>query len=116
MPDERDIAGESPSVHVILHDGIITFVSSTSAQVSGIPPERFHGKRAIDLVHEDDRDRLQRFTAPGWEGIIDVTFRVRDADGAWSWRHAEGVRTIERDGTGNTIISLRRIDPPDAAT
>jgi PAS domain-containing protein len=111
MSDDNT-ASEQPPVHVILHDGVITFVSSTSVQVSGIPPERFHGLRALDLVHDDDREPLLKFTAPGWEGIIEATFRVRDLDGNWSWRHAEGVRTIDPDGGSSTIVTLRKIDPP----
>jgi PAS domain S-box-containing protein len=115
MTEDRGRTTEPPVVHCILHDGVITFVSSTLLELSGLPPERFHGRRAIDLVHPDDCDALQRFREPGWEGIIDASFRVEDASGAWIWLRAEGVRTIDDDGSTSAILTLRQIDDPGAS-
>ena len=103
---------EPPLVHCILHEGVITFVSANSAQASGHPPERFQGRGWQEFVHPDDQAALLQFAAPDWEGIIDCTFRVQDADGAWTWRRAEGVRTIEADGKPSTIVTVRKIDEP----
>lgn len=114
MPDTRGHGAEPPLVHCILHDGVITFVSSTSVEVSGYPPERLHGRGWMEFVHPDDQPALMRFAGPDWEGIIEATFRVQDADGAWTWRHAEGVRTIESDGSASTIVTLKKIDDPAA--
>lgn len=101
-------------VHCITHDGIITFVSSTVREVSGLAPERFHGHHVFDLVHEDDRESLLRFGQPGWEGIIDARFRVQAADGAWIWLRAEGVRTVDADGHTSSIMTLRQVEAPDS--
>jgi PAS domain-containing protein len=112
MTSRPDAEPEAPRVHCILHDGVVTFVSAHSLEVSGLPPERFQGKRALDLVHPDDHEGIMPLFAPGWEGIIDARFRIQEADGAWTWRHAEGVRTIEADGHASTIVTLRKIDAP----
>jgi PAS domain S-box-containing protein len=113
MSEPRGHAAEPPLVHCILHEGVITFVSANSVQTSGHPPERFQGHGWLEFVHPDDQASLMQFAAPDWEGIIDATFRMQDADGAWTWRRAEGVRTIEADGKPSTIVTLRKIDAPD---
>jgi PAS domain S-box-containing protein len=96
-----------------LHEGVITFVSANSVDLSGHPPERFQQSHWTDVVHPDDHEPLMKFTAPDWEGIVDATFRVQDADGAWTWRRAEGVRTIEADGRPSVIVTVRKIDSPE---
>jgi PAS domain S-box-containing protein len=108
-----DSQGAEPlRVHCILHDGVVTFVSALAEQVSGLTPERFQGRAWHDIVHPDDREPLLRFSEPGWEGLIDATFRMQDADGAWTWRRAEGVRTIDAEGRPSSIITLQKIEPP----
>jgi PAS domain S-box-containing protein len=111
MKDAR-AQGTEPLVHCILHDGVITFVSANTADVSGFSAEHFQGRRWMEIVHPDDQPALMPFAAPDWEGIIDTTFRMQDANGGWTWRHAEGVRTIEADGHPSTIVTLRKIDEP----
>jgi PAS domain S-box-containing protein len=92
----------------VLHDGVVSFVSSASVDVSGISPEELHGRNALDFVHPDDRERLLPYFAPGWQGVIDARVRVRQADGSWQWRHVEGVRTLDADGHGSAVFKLTR--------
>jgi PAS domain S-box-containing protein len=112
MTERCDDRAEQPTVHCITHDGVITFVSSTVREASGLAPERFLGRPVLELVHTDDLEALQRFGAPGWEGIIDARFRVQAQDGEWIWLRAEGVRTVEADGHTSAIMTLRQIEPP----
>ncbi len=110
---KQPATGDSPPVYFIVRDGVISFASSTSIDVSGIAPEQLQGRMALDLVHPDDRARMLAYLAPGWEGVIDDTVRVEDAKGVWHWRRVEGVRTIEADGHASAVLTLTKVEGDD---
>jgi PAS domain-containing protein len=101
-------------VYCVLHDGKISHVSSSSLDVSGIPPEQFVGEPATEVVHPDDHPTIARLLAPGWAGSFSERIRVRDADGSWSWRLMSGVRTMDDEGHASATVRLRRIAEPKA--
>jgi PAS domain S-box-containing protein len=99
-------------VHVMLKNGVVTFVGSNSQSVSGHAPGHFEGRHVRDLVHPDDLPRIEVLVAPGWTGRFSERFRVQERDGVWTWRQAEGVRTVDAAGEPRAIMELRKIDPP----
>jgi hypothetical protein len=118
MPVEQPSPGPAApqDVHCVLHDGIVTFVSSATTLASGFPPEHFHGMHVSQVVHPDDLMQLDRYLAPGWTGEIRATFRVLGIKGRWNWRFAQGVRTADSTAHYNAVIVLREVDPPSVST
>lgn len=102
------------AIHVVVHNGLITFVGADCTDLAGHPPDYFHGRHVHELVHPDDRVRLDRTFVPGWTGRFTEHFRVQEASGDWTWRRADGVRTMDASGP-HTVMELRTIDgpPPD---
>ncbi len=107
MPD-ADHPNEPIPVFCVTHDGIVTFVSSTSLDVGGLSPERFHGRHIFDLVHPDDRHRVEPLLAPGWAGRFDEILRIQEADGTWSPRRVQGIRTISASQGASAAMTLRK--------
>ncbi len=112
MPDDWAL----PAVYCILHEGIVTFVSSACDRVSGHSFQHFSGRQAFDLVHPEDKANIEAYFLEGWEGAFQTSFRLQDADGAWTWRRADGVRTIDPNGQPSAIAALRKIDAPPAGS
>ena len=75
QPDKR--ATSPPPVFCVLHEGIVTFVSSSSVDVSGLAPESFKGRAAIEIVHPADRPRVSPYLEPGWSGTFKEQVRVQ---------------------------------------
>ena len=103
-----------PLVFCVLHDARVSFVSSTAQEVSGISPERFHGQLAMDLVHPDDRPRIAPFFEAEWSGAFEESVRLQDADGGWTWRRVNGVRTIDAGGRPSAALTVKKTRMPDA--
>jgi PAS domain S-box-containing protein len=103
---------EPPSVYCVLHEGVVTFVSSTSTAVGGFAPEHFHGLHVSAVIHPDDVAHVERFLEPGWTGEISAMVRVQESDGQWSWRAAEGVRTRDPQGKHSAAVVLRKVAWP----
>ena len=100
-------------VHFILHEGVISFVSSASVEASGISPEELKGRPVLDLVHPDDHEQLLQYFAPGWEGVLQAMVRVQDVRGEWQRRRVEGVRTLDTEGHASAVFTLTKVDPFD---
>jgi PAS domain S-box-containing protein len=80
-------------------DGCITWVSPSSISVLGFADTEPIGMHFVDLLHYDDRERVQRSfdqlaRRPG--PAEPLQFRIRHEDG--SWRHFETLATNPRGG------------------
>jgi hypothetical protein len=91
---------------------VITFVGANCLEATGHPPDYLHGRHVHELIHADDQSRLNRVFVPGWTGRFSEHFRVRDASGEWTWRRADGVRTVDATGEPHTVMELRVADGP----
>ena len=117
MTQQPEPPGDSqqPVVSCLVRNGRISFVSPTSVDVSGLPPERFHGRLVWDLVHPDDQSLISRFLAVGWTGEIDVAVRIQDHDQAWTWRLVRGAREIDPSGQPSATLTLQKLEFPPTA-
>jgi PAS domain-containing protein len=93
------------AVYVVIHNGIVTFVGSNTMAVSGFAPEHFRGRH-------DDHDRVARLFKEGWTGRFSEHVRIQERDGNWTWRLADGVRTIDPSGEPHTVAELRKVEGP----
>jgi PAS domain S-box-containing protein len=106
------ILDSSPNVIYVyeLGSGRLVYVGGR-VSLLGYAPEQFRalaGPGLYELVHPDDRARLQATRQPlaeaGPEGVVEVELRARNADGSWRWLHCrEVVFTGVDGGTGQAL-------------
>jgi diguanylate cyclase (GGDEF)-like protein/PAS domain S-box-containing protein len=92
-------------------EGILTYVSPSSATVLGYQPAELVGTQARDLIHPDDVDRVERTAAEQFaRGVPEpVQYRARHRDG--SWRDFESVITdlIEEPSVQGVVTNARDV-------
>ena len=103
----------SPDVITALDDdGRIQYQSPAIERVLGYEQDELVGTDAIDLVHPDDRDRLQRELAEVAESddeeLVVQEYRARHADGSWVWLESI-TSTDEEYRDGGYVINSRDI-------
>ncbi len=92
-------------------EGIVTYVSPSSASVLGYEPADLVGTQARDLIHPDDVDRVERTAAEQFaRGVpAPIQYRARHRDG--SWRDFEAIVTdlIEEPSVLGVVTNARDI-------
>jgi diguanylate cyclase (GGDEF)-like protein/PAS domain S-box-containing protein len=106
------VQNSSDTTLVLGPAGVIVYASPATRSLLGREPGELLGRRASDLVHPDDRARVEpqlgellRAAAT----IDPLQFRILNRDG--SWRHAEAVITDMRDrpSVGGYVVNVRDI-------
>ncbi|SFB56174.1 PAS domain S-box-containing protein/diguanylate cyclase (GGDEF) domain-containing protein [Rhizobium sp. NFR07] len=85
-----------------------TFVSGASRDVLGYEPQELIGRAALDLVHEEDRDRVRELFRRTRD-IPDVgaeQYRVTRKDGTLLWVEVSGRRMADESGL---VFTMRNI-------
>ncbi len=100
---------ERPIVICVVEDGLISYASETTTEVSGFPPDWFRGRHVSELVHPDDHALLRPLAEEGWTGDFDVAVRLQDSDKRWTWRRVWGCRKVDEVGRPFAVVSLRKI-------
>src|SRR5687768_5910974 len=74
-------------IAILETDGVYKYVSPASKSILGISAEDLIGKKAMDYIHEDDRERVQHhFDLLDHQKAIHIgPFRVKDAYNNWRW-------------------------------
>src|SRR5579864_4395368 len=106
------VQNSTDTTFVIGAEGKILYASPATTSLFGRSPEEVVGLRATDLVHPEDRPRVESQLAAlvQTELVTDpVQFRVEHADG--TYRYAEAVVSILRDNpsVGGYVGNLRDI-------
>ncbi|RYF37237.1 MAG: PAS domain S-box protein, partial [Cytophagaceae bacterium] len=81
-------------VELLREDGTILYINPAVTRVLGFEPQELIGTNAFDLVHPQDRTRLQQELAEllaqgGVEGEVSA-YRCRDTHGRWRWFKSTG--------------------------
>jgi diguanylate cyclase (GGDEF)-like protein/PAS domain S-box-containing protein len=98
--------------------GVVQWLSPSVAEVLGYRPDELVGTCGLELMHPDDRDRVdeayQSLTAPG-DSTAPITARVLHRDG--TWRHFEVVFTNQpaQPGVAGVVVNVRAVDVADRA-
>lgn len=91
--------------------GRFLFASPNYKDVLGLAPEELLGKEALDLVHPDDRPRLEA----AFRKLLEVgyhrepPFRLRHADGTWCWVEVASRMYRTWRGEHRAVVSLRDV-------
>jgi diguanylate cyclase (GGDEF)-like protein/PAS domain S-box-containing protein len=100
-------------VAVISADSTLLYVNAAAARAVGSEPAWLIGRRMLDLVHTDDRPRIQREldqVAAGRPAAGSTIYRIR-ADGAHDWRTFESIadNLLDDSTVAGILISSRDI-------
>jgi PAS domain S-box-containing protein len=82
----RSILEASADIVTMVDGEVLRFVSPSVREILGHEPEALEGVAPLDLVHEDDRariDELFRQLESAGEGTLRTGCRLRHADGGW---------------------------------
>jgi diguanylate cyclase (GGDEF)-like protein/PAS domain S-box-containing protein len=98
---------------VIAADSTLLYVNPAAAHAVGNEPGSLVGRRMLDLVHADDRPRVQRElaqVAAGRRAGGSTTYRLR-ADATRHWRTFESIadNLLDHPGVAGILISSRDI-------
>ena len=106
----------SDVVYLLDEDRRITWVSPSITQSTGWLPEDLVGRLQSGLVHSEDHARVtEAFTASGDQPRA-VDFRLRQADGTYSWFSATARWATDDAGSvAGLVVGLRDIDAQVAA-
>jgi PAS domain S-box-containing protein len=87
--------------------GRFVFVSPSVLRLTGLSPEQLVGTPENDLVHPDDRDRVEQSAAAFFRGerAGEIEFRCCTRDGRYCWVAARG--QLLRDARGRPVGILR---------
>ncbi|WP_354698652.1 EAL domain-containing protein [Paraconexibacter sp. AEG42_29] len=82
-------------------DGTLTYVSPAAQALLGTAPDALLGHTLAALAHPDDRDRLEALVAHlgRTDAAVDITHRLRRADGRWLWVETL-LRAVKDPATG----------------
>lgn len=100
-------------VAVVSPDSTLLYVNLAAARAVGSGPAGLIGRRMLDLVHGDDRERIQRQleqVSAGRPPAGSTTYRLR-ADGAHDWRTFESIadNLLDDASVAGILISSRDI-------
>jgi PAS domain S-box-containing protein len=98
-------------VHILDEHGVVRYMSPSVEAVLGYTPEEMIGRVGHDLVHPDDRARMdegfeEAIRQTGAEQAVEVRLRHRDG----SWRTAEVRGKVLVDTTGARIAIVNSHD------
>lgn len=92
--------------------GVLTYASPSAARMLGYSPGDQIGRRMLDLVHPDDRDRVadelvRATTTPGISGVFQL--RIRTADGEWATLETTANNRLDDPAVQALVITARDI-------
>ena len=106
---QRAILGSISDVITVLdEDGTILYESPSLRRVLGWEPEELVGRSAFEMIHPDDRERVERAyrrVVETGEGPTKLEYRVRHADGGWRTLETRGMAAEGTDLRGTVVVS-----------
>jgi PAS domain S-box-containing protein len=92
-------------------DSVFVYISRSVRGLLGYEPEELLGTNGADLIHPDDRARVQKDFVRSPENptaVFTPPYRVRLKDGSYRWFEGSGVAYTRPDGSGPFTIGLLR--------
>ncbi len=99
-------------ITVVDPDGTITFQSPSVTRLLGYEAEELVGRRALDLIHEEDRAATARILAriAAAPGVIEkAEFRFRHKDGSWRRFEAIARNLVDEPAVAGIVINSRDV-------
>jgi len=106
------VENSSDAISLIAPDGLIFYASRPTTRILGYGLESYVGRRFLDFVHPEDRDRLSWVFAEwlGKPGVpVAAEYRYRHLDGSWRHLEAVGVNRLGEAGVGAIALNFRDV-------
>ena len=100
------------NISLINAEGILLWENPASIRTLDYKPDEFGGRNIFELVHPDDRQRIERPYAelvqtPGSRKRD--TFRLRHSDGSWHWVEAIVTNLLDQPSVNAIVVNYRDI-------
>ena len=103
----------SDIIRILDREGRIVFDTTASERLLSYPPGYTIGRSPMEFIHPDDlgmvKQELSKVYTSTNTGIL-TKFRIRKADGSYSWVESSGKNLIGVPGIDGVVINTRFID------
>lgn len=96
----------------------ITYFTPSAPAHVGMSAEEFRRHNALDLIHEDDRERIEKVFSDlaAHSGIVmNAEYRMRHRTKGFVWRHTVATNLLDDPAVGAIVINARDISERVAA-
>ncbi|MFN2196359.1 MAG: PAS domain S-box protein [Anaerolineales bacterium] len=100
-------------------DGNFLYISPACEQLLGYMPDELIGESIVEIVHPDDRDKLEAIDPANaqQDAVVTITYRVRRKDGEYIWletiyrfvREAEEADVVEIVAVSRDISERKQV-------
>ncbi len=107
------VENASDIIRILDKEGRIVFDTAASGRLLGYPPGFTLGKSPMEFIHPDDLGRVKQELFNVYDSTnsgIPTEFRVRKADGSYTWVESYGKKLIGVPGIDGVVITTRFID------
>jgi PAS domain S-box-containing protein len=107
------VENASDVIRIFDREGRIVFDTAASERLLGYPPGYTLGRGWVEFVHPDDTEVVRRELTEVYQNIntgIPTEFRIRKADGTYTWVEAAGKNLVGVPGIDGVVITTRFID------
>jgi len=95
-------------VSIVRADGTIRYASASHKRILGYDPEELVGRNAFDLIHADDRDRVQG-AARESRGTMPLEYRFLHRDGSFRTMESFMRDLSHLAGVGGVVVNSRDV-------
>jgi PAS domain S-box-containing protein len=106
------IANISDTITLVDAEGRVMMVTGAAHEILGFPGDYWSGQNVFDIVHPDDRDRIEAFHQAALErpgGEVSAQLRALHADGSWVDLEITVVNLLDDADVGGGVITSRNI-------
>ena len=107
------VENASDIIRILDREGRIVFDTAASERLLGYPPGSTLGKSPMEFIHPDDLDMVKRELSQVYSNTntgVPTEFRIRKADGSYTWVESSGKKLIGVPGIDGIVITTRFID------
>ena len=93
-------------------DGNLLWENPSAVHMLGYAYDQFKDRNIFELLHPDDRERVQMQFAEilGKAGnVVHSSFRLKHADGTWLWAEGVGTNLLHEPSVGAVVINYRDV-------
>ena len=107
------VENASDIIRILDREGRIIFDTESSGRLLGYPPGFTLGKNPMEFIHPDDLSLVKQELSEVYDrknSGLPTEFRIRKADGSFTWVESTGKNLIGVPGVDGIVITTRFID------
>jgi PAS domain S-box-containing protein len=106
------VENSADGMMLIDREGIVRYASQSTMRLLGYAPAELLGVNGFELMHPDDRERLQDLFQESLEtpGLpVEAEYRYRHKDGSWRHLHGVAVNRLEEPSNAAVVVNYKDI-------